>query len=136
MLLITVFSLGLALPIDGSCDSELSVKGLTTNELDIGDWTQDLPSTLKQTSTSDLELEASLEDDENTGVFFVELNGSILQVGRLKKNPTKRKLTQESKVKDIKTPDREPRQITCSECHQTGHNKRSKNCTAKNIVVF
>lgn len=69
-------------------------------------------------------------------MFFVELNGSILQVGRLKKNPTKRKLTQESKVKDIETPGREPRQITCSECHQTGHNKRSKNCAVKNTVVF
>jgi len=34
----TFLSLGLTLPIDGSCDNELSVKGISPDLLQIGDW--------------------------------------------------------------------------------------------------
>lgn len=34
-------NVGLALPVDGSCDKELNIKGFTAQNLTIGDWTQD-----------------------------------------------------------------------------------------------
>jgi len=37
---------GLSLPIDGSCDHELSVKNMPFDVLQIGDWTQDLDTTI------------------------------------------------------------------------------------------
>lgn len=33
---------GVTLPINGSQDGEIKIKGFTVSEIDIGDWTQDL----------------------------------------------------------------------------------------------
>ena len=40
---------GMSLPVDGSCDHELKVKGIS--DIAIGDWTQDSKSAPSQTSS-------------------------------------------------------------------------------------
>lgn len=105
----------MSLPIDGSCDSELSVKGLLPEELLIGDWTKE-PEPIAEVST---ETEIDEEADENQDVFFIELEGSILQVG----NRKKRKKKSSSALHVVKR-----QQVTCSMCHQRGHNKSNKIC--------
>ena len=69
------YSCGMALPADGSADSELSVKGLTAEELIIG------PDHELQDSDGDIDDEG----DENEGVYFVQLGEEILQVGHMQK---------------------------------------------------
>lgn len=62
-------NVGLALPIDGSRDSQaLNIKGFTAEDLDIGDWTSDLdPSILAE--------HRSLEEssDDSPAVDYIEL---------------------------------------------------------------
>ena len=40
---------GMSLPVDGSCDHELKIKGIS--DIEIGDWTQDLEAAPSQTSS-------------------------------------------------------------------------------------
>lgn len=63
--------------MDGSCDTELSIKGLTSEELIVGDWKHDLPiaksnsiSTSILENGESIEVEITQEDDENSGVFL------------------------------------------------------------------
>lgn len=82
------YRLGLTIPLDGSCDSELSAKGLLPEELVIGNWQQ--PNTSESETTSEGDREEDKDDideeeDYNNDVFFVELKGATLQVGRRRK---------------------------------------------------
>lgn len=56
------------------------------------------------------------EEDNNQGVIFVEIEGTLLQVRKQKKS----KKTQEPK----QPPANLCRPVTCSLCRQQGHNKR------------
>ena len=64
----------MALPVDGSADSDLSAKGLTAEELII------VPSREELQEDSDGKI-----DDENEGVYSVQLGEEILQVGHMQK---------------------------------------------------
>jgi len=60
------------------------------------------------------------KEDNNKEVFFVELEGATLQVGRPKKKKDMRAVLAQA-VNQV-----EPRrQITCSICKKQGHNKGS-----------
>lgn len=101
------------MPIDGSCDDELSVKGLSSEDLVIGNWEREEPASVIEAQENTKIDEA---DDENSDVFFIELEGATLQVGHQKKR--KKESTQSSQRKPT----------TCSVCHQQGHNKSNKKC--------
>ncbi|KAL0634753.1 hypothetical protein Q9L58_006270 [Maublancomyces gigas] len=94
-----------------------AVKGLVPEELIIGDWSQDC----SRPEDEDDEKEINEEEDENMGVFFVELEGATLQVRRIKK---KRNL--EDKTQKLR------RQTTCSACKQQGHIKSNRKCSQWN----
>lgn len=115
----------LSLPIDGSCDGELSVKGLSSEELTIGNWHEDLLASESEISVSGEGKTAEIppDKDENAGGFFIELDGAVLQVGGVKKK----------KLEQTRAGVKAHRHITCSACHQQGHNKRSQNCPVKSI---
>lgn len=88
------------------------------NELVIGDWRRASDEAINiMKEEEDQEVEIDEEEDENKDVFFVEFEGTTLQVGRQKK---KKNLQGTSG----KQPEKPRRQVTCSICKQQGHNKR------------
>lgn len=120
-----VFRVGLTLPIDGSQDSCLAVKGLLSDELVIGSWQReekqvDSGST-KATVSGSEEKELAKEDDDNADVFFIELEAPTLQVGRKKKS--KRNFESE-----LGPESSQRKQSTCSACKQQGHIKSNRSC--------
>lgn len=60
-------NVGLALPVDGSCDQNLRIKGFTPKELKIGDWTTDYDITVGETHRALVE-----GDDDSSAIDFVE----------------------------------------------------------------
>ena len=64
-------------PVDGSADSDLSVKGLTAAELTIGPDHEELQEDSGGVING--------EEDESEGVYFVQLGEEILQVGHMQK---------------------------------------------------
>lgn len=83
----------------------------------IGEWSQDCSGPEGEED----EKEINEEDDQNTGVFFVELEGAILQVEKLKK-----KRSPEDKTPKLRC------QTTCSACKQQGHIKSNRKCSQWN----
>lgn len=69
-----------------------SVKGLTSEELVAGDWKHDIPTPVSNiTPLEILETEEMTpEDDEDPGVYFVELDGAVSQVGRAKQKKSEK----------------------------------------------
>ncbi|KAF8249951.1 hypothetical protein K440DRAFT_640730 [Wilcoxina mikolae CBS 423.85] len=76
-------STGISLPIDGTADSKLSVKGLTPEELIIGPDTEDIRVDQQPTDSGD-EVELGEDDDENENVYFLQFGEEVIQVGRPK----------------------------------------------------
>ena len=97
----------MALPVDGSADGDLSVKGPTAEEAAIG------PDHEELQENSDGEI-----DDENEGVCFVQLGKEMLQVGHMQK----RKAQSQMEVAEKK---RGP--PTCSRCSGVGHRSSNNN---------
>jgi len=65
----TLRKLGLTLSVDGSCDEELSVKGINSSFLQIGDWSRDHTQEDRQI---DPDQGQELEDEEDLGTEFVD----------------------------------------------------------------
>jgi hypothetical protein len=61
---------GLTLPIDGSCESELSMKGLLPDKLIIGDWHQESIKTVAEIEEKTDEEGLDEKEDNNENVFF------------------------------------------------------------------
>jgi len=62
----TFRKLGLTLPVDRSCDGELSVKGINSSLLQIGAWSRDHTREDRQ-----IDFDQELEDEEDLGTEFV-----------------------------------------------------------------
>ncbi|KAG0123621.1 hypothetical protein HOY82DRAFT_543441 [Tuber indicum] len=68
---------GISLPVDGSCDSELSIKGFAPGELTVGDWTRPDEANVIGLGTSEnenAELSASSTPAGDEGVEFTLLD--------------------------------------------------------------
>ena len=100
----------MVLPVDCSADSDLSVKGLTAEELIIG------PDHEELQEASDGGIDDG--ENENEGVYFVQLGEEILQVGHLQKRKARSQM--EGTAKKRAPP-------TCSRCSGAGH-RSSKKC--------
>lgn len=87
---------------------------MSSEKLTISNWHEELSVSKSEISSSVEEdtAEIPLDEDENTGVFFIELDGAVLQVVRVKKK----------KLGQTGAGVKEHRHITCSACYQQGHN--------------
>ena len=97
-----------SLPVGGSADSNLSVKGLIAEELKIG------PNHEELQEESDEEID---EEDENEGVCFFQLGEEILQVGHMPQRKAQSQMWVTAK-------ERGP--PACSRCSGVGHRSSNK----------
>ena len=112
-----IYCCGMALPVDSSANNDLSIKGLTA-ELIIG------PDHEGLQEASDREIDDG--EDEDEGVYFVQLGEEILQVGRLQKRKAR------SQMEGIAIKRAPP---TCSRCSAAGHRSSNKKCPGMQAQV-
>jgi len=117
----------MSLPIDGSCDSEISVKGLSAEQTTIGPWWEDLTTENQDEGGPEM----NEEEDYNENVYFVELGGKTLQVGNKKGKRKAKGKPGEVAATDPQMGDGKKRKKappTCTKCGQTGHRRDNKKC--------